>query len=88
MKATVLDLRRRMKDVLSALKRNESVTLVRRGKVVGVIHPLETDPISRGHHRARRASSHPAFGLWKDRADMKDVKAFVERLRGGRFDAL
>ena len=88
MKASVLDLRRRMKDVLSSLKRNESVTLLRRGKVVGVIHPPETDSISQGPDRARRASSHPAFGLWKDRADLKDVKAFVERLRGGRFDAL
>lgn len=88
MKATVLDLRRRMKDVLNSLKRNESVTLLRRGKVVGVIHPPETDPSSQGPHRARRASSHPAFGLWKDRVDLMDVKAFVERLRGGRFDAL
>ncbi|MBE0711765.1 MAG: type II toxin-antitoxin system Phd/YefM family antitoxin, partial [Candidatus Aminicenantes bacterium] len=37
MKATVLDLRRRMKDILNSLKRNEPVTLLRRGKVVGTI---------------------------------------------------
>jgi hypothetical protein len=25
--------------------------------------------------------SHPAFGMWKDRADMKDVPGYVRRLR-------
>ena len=32
MKASILDLRRRMKDVLLALDRNESVTIFYRGK--------------------------------------------------------
>jgi uncharacterized protein (DUF433 family) len=27
----------------------------------------------------------PAFGMWKDREDMKDVAAYVRRLRRGRY---
>ena len=85
MKATVLDLRRRMKDILNSLKRNEPVTLLRRGKVVGTIQPPEAAPAS---VTDRRASGHPAFGLWRDRTDLEDVEAAVERLRGGRLNAL
>ena len=85
MKASVLDLRRRMKDVLNSLKRNEPVTLLRRGKMVGTIHPPGSAPASGGD---RRASAHAAFGMWKDRSDLKDVEAAVERLRKGRFNAL
>ena len=85
MKASVLDLRRRMKDILNSLKRNEPVTLLRRGKVVGTIQPPEADP---GSGSDRRVSAHPAFGMWRDRPDLEDVEAAVERLRGARFNAL
>jgi hypothetical protein len=30
--------------------------------------------------------SDPAFGMWKDRADMQDVSAYVRQLRGARCD--
>ena len=85
MKATILDLRRRMKDILNSLKRNEPVTLLRRGKVVGTIQPPEAASASvSGLH----ASAHPAFGMWRDRPDLEDVEAAVTKLRGGRFNAL
>ena len=88
MRASVLDLRRRMKDVLGSLRRNEPVTLLRRGKVVGVIQPPGAPPVSAsGSAIARGASSHPAFGLWRDRADLRDVEAAVARLRKDRSDA-
>ena len=74
-----------MKDILNSLKRNEPVTLLRRGKLVGTIQPPEAAPPSGSD---RRASAHPAFGMWKDRSDLKDVEAAVARLRGGRFNAL
>jgi antitoxin (DNA-binding transcriptional repressor) of toxin-antitoxin stability system len=85
MKASVLDLRRRMKDILNSLRRNEPVTLLRRGKVVGTIQPPETAATSGCD---QLASAHPAFGMWRDRPDLEDVEAAVKRLRGGRFDAL
>ncbi len=74
-----------MKDVLNSLKRNEPVTVLRRGKVVGTIHPPEAAPASSPD---QRASAHAAFGMWRDRPDLEDVEAAVERLRGGRFNAL
>ena len=74
-----------MKDILNSLKRNEPVTLLRRGKVVGTIQPPEAAQASESD---LRASAHPAFGMWKDRPDLEDIEAAVERLRGGRFNAL
>jgi hypothetical protein len=74
-----------MKDILNSLRRNEPVTLLRRGKVVGTIQPPEAAPASGS---VRHASAHPAFGMWRDRPDLEDVGAAVTRLRGGRFDAL
>ena len=39
MKASILDLRRRMKDILLALDRNESVTILYRGKEKAILSP-------------------------------------------------
>jgi len=75
-----------MKDVLNSLKRHEPVTLLRRGKVVGTIQPPEAVAPVPGS--GQRASAHSAFGMWRDRPDLEDVEAAVERLRGGRFNAL
>jgi hypothetical protein len=35
-----------------------------------------------------RVVDDPAFGMWADREDMKDVAAYVRNLRKGRFDDL
>jgi hypothetical protein len=35
-----------------------------------------------------RVSQHPAFGLWKDRADMQDVEKAVHNIRKGRMTAI
>jgi prevent-host-death family protein len=63
MKATILDLRYRMKDVLEAVDRGETVTVFHRGKAKARLVPIETKP-ARSKLRADEA-----FGLWKDRAD-------------------
>lgn len=81
MKASILDLRRRMKDVLRALDRGESVTILYRGKEKGTIVP------SRKRKR-RSITEHPAFGMWKDKPEVQDVDAFIRRLRRPRFDGL
>ena len=80
MKATVLDLRRRMKDVISALNRNEKVTIFYRGREKGVIHPTGA---KRGGEKS--ITGHPAFGLWKDHGEMREVEKAVRRLRKDRF---
>jgi len=83
MKATILDLRRRMKDILRALDQNEPVTILYRGKQKGIIYPTR-----RAARPNARVSRHPAFGMWKDRDDLADVRAAVRKLRAGRGHAL
>ena len=78
MKATVLDMRRRMKDILAALDRNEEVTIFHRGKEKGVIYPAGRRP------EGRSIASHPAVGMWKGRRDLADVEEFVRKLRRQR----
>jgi antitoxin (DNA-binding transcriptional repressor) of toxin-antitoxin stability system len=79
MKASMLDIRRRMKDVLSALERNEPVTITYRGKAKGVLYP-----VGAGKPESRAITDHPAFGMWRDRKDMEDVDAFVRAVRKSR----
>ena len=82
MKATLLDLRRRPRRILEAIDRNETVTLSKRGKEIALIVP------KKGTKGALSLKDSPAFGLWKDRADMKDPAAYVRRARRSRFRGL
>ena len=79
MKAGIVDLRRRTREILRALERNESVTILYRGKEKGVIHPSRG-----GRAQAPSITEHPAFGMWRDREDMRDVRRVVRDLRKGR----
>jgi hypothetical protein len=81
MKATFLDLRKRSKDIVRALDQNQSVTLFYRGKAKGVIVPA-----SRSAGESASVRKHRAFGMWKDRTDMKDVRAVMVKLRKTRHD--
>ncbi len=56
MKATVVDLRYKMNDVLKALDRNEKVTVLYRGKVKGILSP----PEKKNH---LKITEHPFFGM-------------------------
>lgn len=77
MKASFLDLRRRMNDVLRAIDKNEAVILTYRGKEKCVMYPVRKTA-------AKSVASHPAFGMWKDRQDIGDVNELVDKLRRGR----
>lgn len=81
MKATILDLRRRMRDVLLALDRSESVTIYYRGKEKAILTPSR-------RRTEKSVADHSAFGMWRDRTDMADVDAYVRNLRKGRLDDL
>lgn len=83
MKASILDMRRRMKDVLRALDQNEPVTVFYRGRKKAVIYPATA-----AQGKGARVSNHPAFGMWKDRKDMEDVRGAVRGLRKARPHAL
>jgi len=78
MKATVVDLRYRMRDVLKALDRNEDVIILCHGKARGVI-------VAERPRNATRVAAHPFFNM---RPDGESVVDLMEQLRGGRVGAL
>lgn len=79
MEASVLDLRKKMREVMSAIDRRERVTLTHRGRRRAVIVPLPEE-------RAAKVAVKdlPAFGMWTKREDMADPAAYVENLRKPR----
>lgn len=74
MKATVVDLRYRMNDVLKALDRNENVEILYRGKKKGVL-------IAEVDRATDRVSEHPFFNM---RPAETSVDEEMSDLRGGR----
>lgn len=73
MKATVVDLRYKMNDVLKALDRNEKVTGLYRGKVKGVLVPT-------GGKKQLKIKDHPFFGM-SSNDDNQSVADVMEELR-------
>ena len=57
------------------------VTVLYRGKQKARLTPI-------GGDKKGSLGFHPAFGMWKGRADLKNVPAYVRELRRGRFDDL
>ncbi len=78
MKATVVDLRRKMSKIIKALERNEEVTILRRGKKKGVIYPAAGEK-----QKDFVVSEHSAFGMWK--LKKKTVDKEINELRKGRY---
>ncbi len=79
MKATVVDLRYKMNDVLKALDRNEKVTVLYRGKVKGTLIPA-------GNRKKKlKISEHPFFGMFSQDTE-KSVAETLNNLRGSRYD--
>lgn len=79
MNASVVDLRYKMNEVLQALGRRETVTVMYHGRAKAAIVPIETD-------RTIRVASHPFFGMLA--MPEQSVEQTMNELRGGRFNAL
>ncbi len=79
MEASVLDLRKKMSEVMSAIDRRERVTLTHRGRRRAVIVPLEEEKKTKV-----MVSDLPAFGMWAKRDEMTNAVAYVEKLRESR----
>ena len=77
MKASIVDLRYKTKDILQALERNESVTVLYHGKVRGIITPVREKSVF-------KVEDHPFFGMNK-KPDGK-VLDELARLRKPRYD--
>jgi hypothetical protein len=78
MKATVVDLRYKMNDVLKALDRNEKVTVSYRGKVKGVLVPA-------GEKKQLKIKEHPFFGMLSKDSD-QSVSNIMKELRRPRYN--
>ena len=76
MKASIVDLRYRTKQVLAALERRESVSVLYHGKVKGTIVPASSQTL-------RRVTDTPFFGMHK--RDRRPVNEIIAALRGGRY---
>lgn len=77
MKANIVDLRYKMRDVIKALDRNESVTVLYRGKVKGILTPVS-------EKSKDDIKSHPFFGM-SAKESKKPVKEIMDELRGERY---
>ena len=79
MEASVLDLRKKMREVMSAIDHHEHVILTHRGRPRAVILPLKDEKACKV-----KVADLPAFGLWKERQDIADPVVYVEKLRQTR----
>ena len=78
MKATIVDLRYKMNDVLKALDRNEQVTVLYRGKVRGILIPSKKKS-------QKKITDHPFFGM-SPQINEKSVQDILDDLRGDRYN--
>jgi hypothetical protein len=77
MKASIVDLRYKTNDILKALDRNESITVLYHGKVKGVIKPARKKSVS-------KVRDHPFFGIFEK--PEKTVLEELNNLRKPRHD--
>ena len=75
MKATVVDLRYRMKEVLKALGRNEEVSILYHGKIKGTISAAKKPS-------NLKVREHPFFNMAANDLAAEEV---MTGLRGGRY---
>jgi len=77
MKASIVDLRYKTNEILKALDRNESVTVLYHGKVKGVIKPVREKKLT-------KIKEHPFFGM--NNESKKSVLEELASLRKPRHD--
>ena len=77
MKATIVDLRYKMNEVIKALDRRETVTILYHGKVKGKIIPS-------GGEKALKVEEHPFFNMVEK--EQMTVERRMDELRGSRFN--
>ena len=76
MKASVVDLRYRMNEIIKALDRRERVTITHHGKVKGIIEPALAK-------KTMKVEEHAFFNSTAD--ESKTVSEQMDELRGPRY---
>ena len=79
MKASIVDLRYKTKEILKALEARESVSIYYHGKLKGTIIPAE--PLKK-----MKSEDHPFAGMMKH--DKRSVKQIMKELRRPRYHDL
>jgi antitoxin (DNA-binding transcriptional repressor) of toxin-antitoxin stability system len=82
MRATIVDLRYHMKDVLGALDRGETVTVLHRGKEKAKLIPISSAPNE--SQASATVMEQPLFGLWSGREELADPYSYLRNLREKR----
>ena len=77
MKASVVDLRYKMNEVLKALDRRERVTITHHGKIKGTIEPVRAGAMM-------KVEEHPFFNMAAD--DIETAEELMDKLRGPRYN--
>ena len=72
MVTTIRQLRSSTKEILSAVERGETVWITNRGKTCAQITAVK---------EKRDLKNHPAFGMWKNREDMKNPSEYIHNMR-------
>ena len=75
MKASIVDLRYKMRDVLKALDKNEQIEILYHGKIKGVLSPIMKK-------KRKKVADHPFFGMHEETSVA--VEQEMEELRKTR----
>ena len=78
MKASIVDLRYKTKEVLEALDRNEEVSILYRGKLRATMRPARESASA----KQAKVTEHPLFGCAQGELSVAEE---MDRLRGGRY---
>jgi prevent-host-death family protein len=78
MVVTAKQLRLKTSEILKKVQRVGSATVTLRGKPVARLLALNRE-------RPGRLMDDPAVGMWADRVDMKDVHAWLRKIRTPRY---
>lgn len=79
MQTTSKDLRFNTKEILDVAKRGEEVIITYHGKPYVKIIPISSPGKSQ-----EKDKQNDFCGIWKERAELKDVNKYVRNLRKGR----
>ncbi len=76
MVTSIRQLRSSTKEIFSAVERGETVFITNRGKTCAQITAVK---------EKKGVKNHPAFGMLKDDPETANVRAYIRKIRKGRY---
>lgn len=73
--ATAKDLKQKTAAILDEVERGQEIVVTRRGRSIARIAPLP---------RGASILTKTGFGMWRDRADLRNVERWIDRVRAPR----